>query len=79
MAPGTITPFCPTPISTIGTRYRRTTFYTDAEWPGGNHKTVARMHVDYLEPETVRHKHPIVLIHDEFHTGNVSLQELYGP
>lgn len=56
----------------------RTTFFVEADWPAGSDKktgkrTVGRMYVECLDPLMVVHGSPIILIHGDWHTGQVCL------
>ncbi|XP_044719702.1 uncharacterized protein HRG_06291 [Hirsutella rhossiliensis] len=54
----------------------RTTFFVEADWPGGSDRkagkrTVGRMYVECLDPLLVVHGSPIILVHGDWHTGQI--------
>lgn len=56
---------------------RRKTFYVNADWQLGSEletakSIVGQMYVECLEPLNQSQRHPIILIHGDFHTGQVS-------
>ena len=63
------------PAGIVGADCSQSYFFVPAEWPGRKDAVVAEMYVEHLAPGTVEHEEPIVLIHGDFHSGDVSLEE----
>lgn len=61
------------------TMSRRSTFFVNVDWRMGATlatvtNIVGQMYVECLEPARRLYPYPIVLIHGDFHTGQVSLE-----
>lgn len=57
----------------MGTMCRMTTFYANVEWAANpNDSYAGQMYVEQLEPWRVTKTQSIILIHGDFHGGDVS-------
>lgn len=55
--------------------HARSTFYVNAEWEVGTGMAkhmIGQMYVERLQPLYTTQVYPIILIHGDFHTGQVS-------
>lgn len=61
---------------------KRTTFYVNHEWEAGRTPDLGtrirgQMYVESLEPSKKTQKRPIILIHGDYHSSQVSIFEVY--